>query len=65
MKNRIRILVFASLVLFMLLILPTFAHHGNAGYDNRTVTIKRVVTLQPEWFDIREQVCSASEAAEL
>jgi hypothetical protein len=46
MKNRIRVLVFASLVLFPLLILPTFAHHGNAGYDNRTVTIKGVVT---EW----------------
>jgi Family of unknown function (DUF6152) len=46
MKNRIGFLVFASLVLFMVLILPTFAHHGNAGYDNRTITIKGVVT---EW----------------
>ena len=46
MKNRNRFLVFSSLVLSMVLILPTFAHHGNAGYDNRTVTIKGVVT---EW----------------
>ena len=46
MKNRVAILVFASLVLFMLLILPAFAHHGNAAYDNRTVTVKGVVT---EW----------------
>ena len=46
MKNRVAILVFASLVFFMLLILPAFAHHGNAAYDNRTVTVKGVVT---EW----------------
>ena len=46
MKSRIGLLVFASLVLFMLLLLPAFAHHGNAAYDNKTVTIKGVVT---EW----------------
>ena len=46
MKNRIGVLVFASLVLFILSILPAFAHHGNAAYDNKTVTIKGVVT---EW----------------
>ena len=46
MKNRIGILVFASPVLLTLFILPAFAHHGNAAYDNKTVTIKGVVT---EW----------------
>ena len=46
MKNRVAILVFGSLFLFVLLILPAFAHHGNAAYDNRTVTVKGVVT---EW----------------
>jgi hypothetical protein len=46
MKKRVGVLLFAFLVLFMLSILPTFAHHGNAGYDNKTVTIKGVVT---EW----------------
>jgi len=46
MKKRIGVSICASLVLFMLLILPTFAHHGNASYDNKTVTIKGVVT---EW----------------
>src|SRR5207247_1658513 len=46
MKSRIGVSICASLVLFMLLILPTFAHHGNASYDNKTVTIKGVVT---EW----------------
>ena len=46
MKNRFGVLVFGALVLLVLPILPTFAHHGNAGYDNRTVTIKGVVT---EW----------------
>jgi hypothetical protein len=46
MKNKVAILVFASLVLYMLLIPPAFAHHGNAAYDSRTVTVKGVVT---EW----------------
>ena len=46
MKNRIGVLVFALLVLFTLFILPAFAHHGNAAYDNKTVTVKGVVT---EW----------------
>lgn len=46
MKNRFGVLIFASLVLLMLVILPAFAHHGNASYDNRTVTVKGVVT---EW----------------
>src|SRR5437879_10149689 len=44
MKNRIGVLVFAPLILFMLLILAAFAHHGNASYDNKTVTIKGVVS---------------------
>jgi len=35
-------------ILFVLstIALPVFAHHGNAAYDNQTVTIKGVVT---EW----------------
>jgi uncharacterized protein DUF6152 len=40
-----RILLFASLVL-MAAVVPSFAHHGNAAYDTRTVTVKGVVT---EW----------------
>ena len=44
MKNRIGFLVFASLVLSTALIPPSFAHHGNAAYDNKTVTVKGVVT---------------------
>jgi len=46
MKNRISVLVFISLVLFLLWIPPTFAHHGNAAYDEKTVTVKGTVT---EW----------------
>ena len=46
MKNRIGALVFASLILFMALILPAFAHHGNAAYDTKTVVVKGVLT---EW----------------
>lgn len=45
MKNRI-VLVFASLVLLLMLVVPTFAHHGNAAYDEKTVVIKGTVT---EW----------------
>ena len=29
-----------------------------------TALNKFTLRLQPEWFDIREQICSASEAAE-
>src|SRR5205809_7788120 len=62
MKSRIGVSICASLVLFMLLILPTFAHHGNASYDNKSVTIKGVVT-ECRWtnphsflkFDTKEQ----------
>jgi hypothetical protein len=46
MKNRFALPVFASLALSVLLILPAFAHHGNAAYDNRTITVKGVIT---EW----------------
>jgi hypothetical protein len=37
-----------AVLLFVLsiIVLPVFAHHGNAAYDNQTVTIKGVVT---EW----------------
>jgi len=40
-----RILLFASLVL-MAALATSFAHHGNAAYDTRTVTVKGAVT---EW----------------
>jgi hypothetical protein len=46
MKNRIGVLVLASLLLSLLLIVPAFAHHGNAAYDNKTVTVKGITT---EW----------------
>src|SRR5438093_2074404 len=46
MKNRIGVLVFASLVLVTLLSRPAFAHHGNAAYEKRTVVVKGVIT---EW----------------
>ena len=46
MKSRVGVLVFASFVLFVFSTLPAFAHHGNAAYDNKTVTVKGVVT---EW----------------
>jgi hypothetical protein len=46
MKHRIGVLVLASTVLFILLTLPAFAHHGNAAYDNKTVVVKGIVT---EW----------------
>jgi Family of unknown function (DUF6152) len=45
MKNRI-VLVFASLVFLVMLVVPAFAHHGNAAYDEKTVVIKGIVT---EW----------------
>jgi uncharacterized protein DUF6152 len=35
-----------GLVVVMSLASPLFAHHGNAAYDNKTVTVKGVVT---EW----------------
>jgi uncharacterized protein DUF6152 len=41
-----KVLVFASLGFFLLLSLPAFAHHGNAAYDEKTVTVKGTVT---EW----------------
>jgi len=46
MKNRIAVLVFVSLALSLSLTVPTLAHHGNAAYDNKTVTVKGTVT---EW----------------
>ena len=46
MKNRLGVLIFASVVLLVLVIVPAFAHHGNVAYDNRTVTVKGTVT---EW----------------
>lgn len=46
MKNRIGVLLFGSLALFLTSILPAFGHHGNAAYDTKTVVIKGIVT---EW----------------
>jgi hypothetical protein len=46
MKNRIWALAFASLALFVMLVVPAFAHHGNAAYDEKTVVVKGIVT---EW----------------
>ena len=46
MKNRIVVLVFASIVLFTVVIPSTSAHHGNAGYGKKTVVVKGTIT---EW----------------
>jgi len=46
MENRVGVLIFGSLLLFLLLIGPAFAHHGNAAYDTKTVVVKGIVT---EW----------------
>jgi Family of unknown function (DUF6152) len=46
MRNRIAVLVFVSFVLSLSSILPILAHHGNAAYDEKTVTVKGTVT---EW----------------
>lgn len=44
MKNRPAVISFLVLV-FSILSLPLFAHHGNAAYDyEKTITIKGVVT---------------------
>lgn len=40
------VLVFAFLVLLTVLVPATFAHHGNAAYDTKTVVVKGIVT---EW----------------
>src|SRR5215471_715332 len=44
--NRIGFLICASLFLFLVSIVPAFAHHGNAAYDSKTVVVKGIVT---EW----------------
>jgi hypothetical protein len=44
--ERLGAIVFGGLAFVMLLVSPAFAHHGNAAYDNRTVTVKGVVK---EW----------------
>jgi Family of unknown function (DUF6152) len=44
--SRLGVMVFAALVMVTVAASPSFAHHGNAAYDNRTVTVKGVVT---EW----------------
>ena len=42
--SKLRIAILGLAVVIM--VSPVFAHHGNAAYDNRTVTVKGVVT---EW----------------
>jgi hypothetical protein len=38
--------IFLFLVVCLVLIVPAFAHHGNAAYDSKTVVVKGIVT---EW----------------
>jgi heme/copper-type cytochrome/quinol oxidase subunit 2 len=45
MKNRIWV-TFAPLALLVMLVVPAFAHHGNAAYDTKTVVVKGIVM---EW----------------
>jgi hypothetical protein len=43
MRNTTKLSLFAVLGL-LAISLPLFAHHGNVGYDNRTVVVKGTVT---------------------
>lgn len=43
MRNTTKVSFFAVLGLLAVSV-PLFAHHGNVGYDNRTVVVKGVVT---------------------
>jgi hypothetical protein len=44
--ERFGAIVFGGGAVLMLLVSPAFAHHGNAAYDNNTVTVKGIIT---EW----------------
>jgi Family of unknown function (DUF6152) len=43
MRNRLRTIFLAGFALVILAV-PVFAHHGNASYDGKSVTIKGTVT---------------------
>ncbi len=43
MRNTLKVSVFTVLGLLAISV-PLFAHHGNVGYDNRTVVVKGTVT---------------------
>ena len=43
MRNRL-VMSFLAGVAFLLISVSVFAHHGNAAYDSRTVTVKGTVT---------------------
>ncbi len=43
MRTRLRTIFLAAFVL-VLCVVPVFAHHGNASYDGKSVTIKGTVT---------------------
>jgi Family of unknown function (DUF6152) len=43
MRNRLRTIFLAGFAL-VIFVVPVFAHHGNASYDGKSVTIKGTVT---------------------
>lgn len=43
MRNMMKATLVATLALSVISV-PLFAHHGNAGYDDRTITVKGTVT---------------------
>jgi hypothetical protein len=43
MRNRLTTIILAGFAL-LIVVAPVFAHHGNASYDGKTVTIKGTVT---------------------
>ena len=43
MRNRLTTIILAGFVL-LIVVAPVFAHHGNASYDGKSVTIKGTVT---------------------
>lgn len=43
MRNRLRAIFFAGIGLLIVTV-PVLAHHGNAAYDNKTLTVKGTVT---------------------
>jgi hypothetical protein len=43
MRTRLRTIFLAAFVL-VICVVPVFAHHGNASYDGKSVTIKGTVT---------------------
>ena len=43
MRNMVRVVFLVGLAAWMVAV-PVLAHHGNAAYDNKTVTVKGIVT---------------------